>query len=876
MEEREDTIYLSSKINELFAITELTQYFTNHLDNSIELSIGFPIKEEINISKFTITIDDKVTVSKVIAKEKAEMKYTDSIASGNIGLISSFKDESMNEYTLNIGNINPKQKVKLNTIFIQMIGSQDMSYEFDIMEKYPLFQYEGLNINERKNKIINANFTLESQSKITRLIAPFYDDEAKKYSTYEVKFNNDYKKAEIKYIKNPYEVEQDSNIKRNSILLSSFCLLFRTEKMNTPMLYYQYNPEFREICYSINFVYSSKTMKEISIPSEPDQDNKISYYSKYQENVINEAPGLFIFLVDQSGSMSGKAIELVKETLLEVIKSLKAGSYFQLIGFGTVFKKYNEEPVEVKQENVNNIINIINDLRANMGGTNIVSPLEDIYNNSNYSKFNLSKNIFLLTDGGVDNREKCIEIISTNSNKFRVHAFGIGDYFDKILIEKSGKEGKGSSSFVENVELIKPLVIEVLNQYLRPYLSSVNFVFSEFQKNIENSIISCNPRNNFTYQDEIMNYSFILDEKNKIDIDNISDKINVKIIGKEKENNIEENISFEKNKNIIKLKDGDEMAKMIVGNSLKNNKDLITDEKKEIEFATKYQILSKNTAFFAEILNNSSSQTKLEEVNLIDDKNTNSSSIRHHRRAKCEQRKRIFSCHCGKSFLSQIALNNHIKTKHTEGTELRGRGRPRKYPSKEKIDFEANKYDNFFDLENRKPEEGKEIDINSLVQEVFQSIYKTKASEKLFSKPNNYQENPILNNLVLQSPLVNRPNNEKTCDEAFYEYLFTFKSKTNQKYFTLMLKFILLFRECYDISKNKEIKKEERKAVTNSINAEGLPDLCNEFYGEFMDSNGFFGMDDDKNEIIEIIQHFCIWLFKNGFTKSKLTVSHNY
>ena len=870
MEEREDTIYLSSKINELFAITELTQYFTNHSDNSIELSIAFPIKEEINISKFTISIDEKVTTSKVISKEKAEMKYTDSISSGNIGLISSYKDESMNEYTLNIGNINPKQKVKLNTIFIQMLGSQDMSYEFDIMEKYPSFQYEGFNANEIKNKIIKANFTIESQSKITRLIAPFYDDEAKKYSTYEVKFFNDYKKAEIKYIKNPYTIEQDTNMKRNSILLSSFCLLFRTEKMNTPMLYYQYNPEFREICYSINYVYSSKSiMKEIPIPSEPDQDNKISYYSKYQENAANETPGLFIFLVDQSGSMSGKPMELVKETLLEVIKSLKADSYFQLIGFGSDFKKYNEEPVELKKENVSNVINIIKDLKADMGGTNIINPLEDIYNKSNYSKFNLSKNIFILTDGQVEDRDKCIEIITTNSNKFRLHAFGIGNYFDKVLIEKSGKLGKGSSSFVENVELIKPIVIKVLNQYLRPYLSNINFVLTQFQKNIDNNIIACNPVNNFTYQDEIMNYSFILDENNKIDIDNISDVINIKIMGKENNNNIEENITFEKNKNIIKLKDGDEMAKMIVGNSLKNNKDLISDEKKEIQFATKYQILSKNTAFFAEILNNDVSQTKLEEVNLTEN------PINRKRRSKHEQRGRLFSCQCGKSFLSQIALNVHIKTKHPEDIEKRGRGRARRYPSKSQGDFEANKYDNFFDVENRKPEDGKEIDINSLVQEVFQSVYKTKASEKLFSKPNNYKENPILNNLVIQSPLVNKANNEKTCDEAFYEYLFTFKSKTNQKYFTFMTKFVLLFRECYDVSENKEIKEEERKAVTNTIKPEGLPDLCNVFYAEFIDPDGLFGLDEDKKEIIEIIQHFCIWLYKNGFTKSKLSLAEN-
>jgi hypothetical protein len=236
----------------------------------------------------------------------------------------------------------------------------------------------------------------------------------------------------------------------------------------------------------------------------------------------------------------------------------------------------------------------------------------------------------------------------------------------------------------------------------------------------------------------------------------------------------------------------------------------------------------------------------------------------------------VFSCHCGKSYLSQPALNNHIKTKHPELLEAlprTGRGRPRKY-SPINGDFETNKYDVFFTLENRKPEEGKEIDINSLVLEIFQFIYRAQTSEKLFSKPKNYQVNPILNNLVLQSPLVNKSKNEKTCDDVFYEYLFTFKSKTNQKYFALMIKFILLFRECYNISKNKKIKEEERKEVTNSNTPEELPDLCNEFYGEYLEPNNFFGINEDKSEIIEIIQHFCVWLYKNGFTKSKLSLAN--
>ena len=161
-----------------------------------------------------------------------------------------------------------------------------------------------------------------------------------------------------------------------------------------------------------------------------------------------------------------------------------------------------------------------------------------------------------------------------------------------------------------------------------------------------------------------------------------------------------------------------------------------------------------------------------------------------------------------------------------------------------------------------------------MVQNVFNSIYLGPYKSKLFSQPNNYQDNPILKNLATSTPLTNKPKNEKTCDDAFYEYLYTFKNKSNDKYFTLLMKFVILFRECYDVSKNKE-NTGTKEAVTNKLTPEGLPDLCNEFYGEFMEPNNFFGIEDqdDKNEIIEIIQHFCIWLFKNEYTKSKLSLA---
>lgn len=629
--EREDTIYLKSNINEIYATTEITQYFINKLDNPIELIISFPIKEEISLNKFIIKIGEKTVSSKIMEKKEAEQKYKDSLNEGNIPFLGSLGNEEKS-FSINIGNINPKEKVTLKAFFIQNIGTQDMSYEFIIMEKYPTFHYKELSIDDPRNKIIKANFIIETQSKITRLIAPFFDEMAETKSIYEVIFGKDYKKAEIFYIKNPDDQQNKDVIDprygkefgypgkvNEPTYLTSFSILFRTQNMNKPTLYYQFNPELKEISYSINYVYSSEKLKNIPIPEIPDQDNKISYYSKYENNLINETPSLFIFLVDQSGSMDGEPIKLVKQSLLIFIQSLPPGSYFQLIGFGSTFKKYNEKPIEYNTKNVEEIKNIIYKLDADFGGTNINAPLKSIYDDNSYSEINLNRHIFLLTDGQVNDRDGCIKLITENNNKFRLHSFGIGNDFDKYFIERSGKLGKGSFFFIDDVEGISPIIIKALNSCLRPYLIDIHFNFQNYKKQIQSNITSCDT-DEFVNQDEIINFSFILREKNQINIDKLIEPILIEISAKNPINIIKEKIYFNKEENIIKLKDGDELSKMIIGKALKRNKELIEDKNKEMQFSIKYQILSKNTALFAEIINESkeNNQKKLISVNLDD------------------------------------------------------------------------------------------------------------------------------------------------------------------------------------------------------------------------------------------------------------------
>ena len=651
----DNTVLIDSQINEIYATSEVTQTFTNTLTKSIELSISFPLKPEIQLTKFVITIGDKTIISKVLPKEKAQEKYTDAIASGNTGFISTY-DDSEKSYTINVGNVLPKEKVILKSIFTQMLSSQDMSYEFVFLEHYPCFIYSG---NVVQSKKISGKFVLKTKSKITRLISPFMDVNAKKTTTFNVNYNQDYTEATITFEKK-METENEKkegnniihptapkrirpmpphhrpfgpldiniithnnvpNIKypgiRNGFTpLNYFSFLFRTEKMNKPMLYYQLDPEKKEIAYCLNYIYNSKNMKTIPIPEKPDQDHTVSYYTKYQENLMNDTPGLFIFLIDQSGSMRGNSIDLVKKALVLFMQSLPQKSYFQLIGFGSDFMKYNFIPIEYNKENVKSTLEIINGMQANMGGTNISSPLKDIFESKKYDDIPLSRNIFLLTDGQVFDREACINLISVNSNRFRIHSIGIGSDFDKILIERAGKLGNGSFSFVENVNTINEVVIETLNKCLRPYLININFGFAN-KSMMKNPILVNEPINNFTYQDELISFAFILSQNNKIQFENLKQPIQVEMWAKDPLNEVKESIKLTPEENITNLPNGDILLKTIVGQGLKFNKQIKDSKEKEIEFAKKYQLLSSNTALFGEIVRDGESQkTELIKVDI--------------------------------------------------------------------------------------------------------------------------------------------------------------------------------------------------------------------------------------------------------------------
>ena len=516
-------------INEIFATTEVIENYENNSNSPIELIIEIPIRTEIIFDHFIARIKDKVIRSKIIESEKGEEKYNDAIAKGNTGITSTYNIEEK-LYILKIGNILPKENLELKIYFIQFITIKNSLYVLNLMKYFP--KIKDNNCKDIKGKII-----IETNSKITKLI-----------SINEPQYSNENKKCIIEYNMNDDKI------------------LFTTEEMLKPILISQYNNKTNETNYILNYYNNNN-----------DNNNNTKRY-----------PCLFIFLIDQSGSMQGSSINNLSKALNNLLISLPNNSYYQLIGFGSNYIKYNLKPIINTNENINDSLIIINSLKAELGGTNISLPLKNILNESylDYKNIFLSKHIILLTDGEINLGEDIIELINIHNNEFKLHSIGIGNNVNRKLIINSSLAGDGTYYFVDDSSNIENKVFEILNNCSKEYINKYYFTLID-------KLYELQPVNYTTYNNESLNYCFIKEGNYKNDI-------NIKFNWENFDNKFEKEFIF-KSHDIIQLSEGEELSKLMIGLDLKYNNSY--SQIKQIELSKKYEVLCKYTTLFAELEN---------------------------------------------------------------------------------------------------------------------------------------------------------------------------------------------------------------------------------------------------------------------------------
>ena len=556
-------VEIDSKVNELFAKTNVTQKFKNESNDPIELKIHIYKNNNLIFSSFHAKIGDSITVkSKVIKKEKAEIKYTDSIASGNAAIFVYEDPSDEQRIIINMGNIPANEEVIFISEFIQFVESSK-TYEFELFRNLPIFYGKA---GEIQNNDLKGKISICTNNKIIKIEKNIL---LKELIISEEKYLNDDKNNYL--IK--YEIEK----------LPTFSRYHRDNYIPSSKIYFEIEIN-QNLCEPLVYCQKSSLNK--------DELNYVIHYTnktkKTNDNILKINPALFIFLLDQSGSMSGDSIKIASKGLKLFLQSLPEKSYYQIIGFGSEYKAYDETPKEYTQENIKKSLEIIDHLNADLGGTDIYSPLKYVFDSySVHDKINLPRNIFLLTDGEIENKSNTLDLIDKNSSKYFIYSIGIGNYFDEDLIKNAGIIGKGGYNFCREIEGINKIIVKEINRAISPFCSNINIKSSLDNENL----IKNQPIPNILKDNEIINLNYIINNNKE----SKNNKINFEI------NYLDNEEKVEKKYEIIPyyLPEGEELSKLIINNYLKNNN--FKKDKLELELELKYQIFGKNTSLFAEI-----------------------------------------------------------------------------------------------------------------------------------------------------------------------------------------------------------------------------------------------------------------------------------
>lgn len=224
-------------------------------------------------------------------------------------------------------------------------------------------------------------------------------------------------------------------------------------------------------------VMHTKLKNDIQSTIQNDSNDEYSVISVVPHFLNKSLNSDFVFIVDCSGSMSGRPIKNASECLSIFLHSLPVGCKFNVIRFGSDFVSFFEKEglVEYNEENLNFADQKVKNLKANMGCTNLFEPLSKAYEyGEKMSQNGNVVQIFLLTDGEIHDNDSVFKLVNRNRSKSRIFSIGIGDDVDKNLVSGLSQISSGKYDFVYNSDDITSKVVNLLSSSLVPALTNIS------------------------------------------------------------------------------------------------------------------------------------------------------------------------------------------------------------------------------------------------------------------------------------------------------------------------------------------------------------------------------------------------------------------
>lgn len=428
--------------NEMYGRVLVTQAYRNIERVPLETKYIMPVDFNSAISSFEVHFDNgRVLKARVEKKEDARAKYTDAISSGDMAFLG--ENLCPDRFGIYIGNLLPGESIVVIFSYLISVENKRNSWRITVpcaltplykgLKKSPGIREAATPQHFVKPSDCTYNLKISTQLRTHSPIVSVMSASHKLVTTY-VDANYAFVTLDSS---SDYIADRDYTISFKTALTAPLCI---TEIDSDSGEF------FTDVAFKLDLPKPSAVLE--------------------QE---------FLFLLDRSGSMAGGKNILSCEALKLFLKSMPSWAYFNVISFGSDFRFMYDSSQVANSRTLNYAFQQIDrSFKADMGGTEIMRPLQRIYSSQ---AINCQRTIFLITDGAVENTEEIIELIRENSSTTRVFSLGIGEGVSSYLVEQSSIAGKGTFEIVRHPSDLKTSVIGLLNISLRSYLWNWKLVF---------------------------------------------------------------------------------------------------------------------------------------------------------------------------------------------------------------------------------------------------------------------------------------------------------------------------------------------------------------------------------------------------------------
>ena len=425
---------IDTAIRSQVATTQVTQVFQNTGSVQIEASFIFPLPYDGAVERMTFLVDGKEYEAKLLSRDEARRIYE--------GYVRRNQDPALLEW-VGVGMF------KTSVFPIPPGASRTVSIRYS-----QLLKRDG-NLVDYIFPLSTARFTSKPIDKLTLRVAIASEEE-------------------IKSIYSPtHDIQVQRDDPRNAVVTMSAGQVVPTM-------------DFRLMFNSLPGKVSASLISHW--PAGEDQGYFLLLASpQFEATESSASKRTVIFVVDQSGSMSGPKIEQARQAAKFVINNLRSDDLFNIIPYESRVETMAPELLRFNDESRQQAIGYINGIQAG-GGTNIRDALQTALNQ--ISDGSSPSFIVFLTDGlptvGETNELRIAEACRTaNKHRTRIISFGVGYDVNSRLLDRITRENHGVSEYVRPNEDVEASVARLFSKMSAPVLTDIKLDFKFDQARVE-------------------------------------------------------------------------------------------------------------------------------------------------------------------------------------------------------------------------------------------------------------------------------------------------------------------------------------------------------------------------------------------------------